>query len=106
MRITLSVLKADVGSVGGHTKPTVRMLDTVRAEVKKAQESGLLIDGFVSHTGDDIAILSSHLHGINSPNVHQFAWDAFVKATDVARQYGLYGAGQDLLREARSGNRV
>ena len=104
MRITLSVLKADVGSVGGHTKPTVRMLDTVRAEVKKAQESGLLIDGFVSHTGDDIAILSSHLHGINSPNVHQFAWDAFVKATDVARQYGLYGAGQDLLVDAPSGN--
>jgi fructose 1,6-bisphosphatase len=30
MRITLSLIEADVGSDGGHTQPTERMLDAVR----------------------------------------------------------------------------
>ena len=33
MRLTLSVIKADVGSVGGHTKPCARMMATVESEV-------------------------------------------------------------------------
>ena len=54
MRLTLSVIKADVGSVGGHTKPSARLMTTVEGEVAKAIDDGLLIDGFVCHTGDDI----------------------------------------------------
>ncbi len=54
MKLTLSVLKADVGSIGGHTKPSERMLDTVRKAADDAIKSGLLIDCFVGHTGDDI----------------------------------------------------
>jgi len=104
MPITLSVIKADVGSIGGHTKPSERMMQAVRAEVASAIETELLIDGFVSHTGDDIAILMSHGRGEGDPDIHQFAWNAFLKATDVASEYGLYGAGQDLLVDAPSGN--
>jgi fructose 1,6-bisphosphate aldolase/phosphatase len=63
-----------------------------------------LIDGFVSHTGDDIAMLMSHTRGEGSDEIHHFAWDGFLKATEVAREYGLYGAGQDLLVDAPSGN--
>lgn len=33
-----------------------------------------------------------------------FAWNSFLKATGAARKYGLYGAGQDLLVDAPSGN--
>jgi fructose 1,6-bisphosphate aldolase/phosphatase len=54
IRLTLSVIKADVGSVGGHTKPSARLMTTVEGEVAKAIDDGLLIDGFVCHTGDDI----------------------------------------------------
>lgn len=104
MKITLSILKADVGSVGGHTKPTDRMLNAVRAEVHAAIERRLLIDAFVSHTGDDIAILTSHERGPDNVDVHQFAWNTFLKATAIAQEYGLYGAGQDLLKDAPSGN--
>lgn len=104
MRITVSVIKADVGSVGGHTKPSARMLDSVRAEVSQAIENGLLIDGFVCHTGDDIAILMSHMRGSGSRDVHQFAWKTFLAATAIAKTSGLYGAGQDLLVDAPSGN--
>jgi len=104
MKLTLSVIKADVGSIGGHTKPSVRMMTAVRKEVDNAIAKGLLLDGFVSHTGDDIAMTMSHLRGPDNPDVHQFAWDTFIKATAIASEYGLYGAGQDLLKDAPSGN--
>ena len=42
--------------------------------------------------------------GDNDERVHQFAWDSFIEATEIAREYGLYGAGQDLLVDAPSGN--
>lgn len=35
MQITLSAIKADVGSIGGHTRPSEEMLDAVRALLKK-----------------------------------------------------------------------
>jgi fructose 1,6-bisphosphate aldolase/phosphatase len=104
MRLTLSVIKADVGSIGGHTKPSPRMLDSVRQAVTGAIEQNLLIDGFVAHTGDDIAMVMSHRRGKSHPEIHKFAWDVFLKGTQIAKQYGLYGAGQDLLADAPSGN--
>jgi fructose 1,6-bisphosphate aldolase/phosphatase len=36
--------------------------------------------------------------------VHKLAWDAFVVGTAVAKDQGLYGAGQDLLKDAFAGN--
>ena len=104
MKLTLSILKADVGSIGGHTKPSDRMLDAVRSDAADAVKRGLLIDTFVGHTGDDICIIASHTNGTDNTDVHQFAWNSFLHATDIASQYGLYGAGQDLLVDAPSGN--
>ena len=104
MKLTISVLKADVGSIGGHTKPSQRMMESVEKELADAISSGLLIDGYVGHTGDDICMTTTHTRGPNDTDVHQFAWSTFLKATDIARQYGLYGAGQDLLADAPSGN--
>ena len=104
MRLTLSAIKADVGSIGGHTRPTDEMLDKVRSEVQAAIDRGLLIDGYVFHVGDDIAIIMSHTRGKDDTEIHQFAWDSFIAATAIAQEYGLYGAGQDLLVDAPSGN--
>ena len=104
MRMTLSAIKADVGSIGGHTRPTDEMLDRVRSDVQSAIARGLLIDGFVFHVGDDIAIVMSHTRGKDNTEIHQFAWDSFLAATAIAQEYGLYGAGQDLLVDAPSGN--
>ncbi|HEY4526210.1 MAG TPA: fructose 1,6-bisphosphatase, partial [Candidatus Paceibacterota bacterium] len=103
MKITLSVIKADVGSIGGHTKPSEKMLELVRSRVTEAISQKLLIDGFVSHTGDDIAILMSHIHGVGATAVHRFAWECFLAATKEAQRAGLYGAGQDLLVDAPAG---
>ncbi len=104
MRVTLSVIKADVGSIGGHTKPSERMLESVRARLRDAARWGLVLDGLVTHTGDDIAIIMSHTHGVGAGDIHRFAWDSFLGATEEARSAGLYGAGQDLLVDAPSGN--
>ncbi|MBI2780036.1 MAG: fructose 1,6-bisphosphatase [Gammaproteobacteria bacterium] len=103
MKITLSVIKADIGSIGGHIAPSQRLLETVRDYVQE-HGSGLIIDNYVSHTGDDIAILMTHTHGTGNEQIHKLAWDAFITGTAVAKEQGLYGAGQDLLKDAFSGN--
>ncbi len=104
MKMTVSVIKADVGSIGGHTKPSERMLGGVQAGLREAIGRRLLVDGLVTYTGDDIAIIMSHTDGVGSPDIHRFAWDSFMAATANARVEGLYAAGQDLLVDAPSGN--
>ncbi len=103
MKLTLSVIKADIGSIGGHIQPSRALLDSVRSQVAQRGE-GLLIDHYVGYTGDDVAILMTHERGCGDERIHQLAWDAFLAGTAVAKEQGLYGAGQDLLKEAFSGN--
>jgi fructose 1,6-bisphosphate aldolase/phosphatase len=103
MKITVSVIKADIGSVGGHIRPSERLFETVRSYVAE-HANGLLIDTAVSSTGDDIAILMTHRRGTLCADVHRLAWDAFVAGTRTAKSQGLYGAGQDLLKDAFTGN--
>ncbi len=103
MKITLSVLKADIGSVGGHIRPSQALLDEVRNFVRENSRN-LLHDFYVSFTGDDIAILCTHEKGVLNPEVHKLAWEAFLAGTAVAKKQGLYGAGQDLLKDSFSGN--
>ncbi|ROR01780.1 fructose-1,6-bisphosphate aldolase/phosphatase [Desulfosoma caldarium] len=103
MRITLTAIKADIGSVGGHIQPSRRLLETVLEYVKQ-HHRGLLIDFRVTYTGDDIAILCTHTGGVGNEDVHRLAWEAFKAGTDVAKDQGLYGAGQDLLKDAFAGN--
>ncbi len=63
MRLTISVIKADVGSIGGHATPSPEMMDAATAEMASAIDGGFLIDGLISHTGDDIALLMTHTQG-------------------------------------------
>jgi fructose 1,6-bisphosphate aldolase/phosphatase len=103
MKVTLSVIKADIGSVGGHVAPSKRLQETVERYVRE-RAAGLLLDHYISHTGDDIAILMTHTRGEGDEEIHKLAWNAFRAGTDEARQEGLYGAGQDLLKDSFSGN--
>jgi len=103
MKITLSVLKADIGSIGGHITPSKALVDEVRRFVGEDGKN-LLIDHYISHTGDDIAIVCTHEKGVSDEKIHKLAWDTFLSGTEVAKKQGLYGAGQDLLKDAFSGN--
>ncbi|MDD5303111.1 MAG: fructose-1,6-bisphosphate aldolase/phosphatase [Elusimicrobia bacterium] len=103
MKLTLSVIKADIGSIGGHIQPSSLLLSTVKERVRH-DENKLVKDFYVSHTGDDIAILMAHRQGASDAQIHRLAWDAFVAGTAAAKSQGLYGAGQDLLKDSFSGN--
>lgn len=103
MKITLSVIKADIGSIGGHIAPSRSVLDAVARHIAE-NGKGTLIDKYISFTGDDIAVLMTHTKGVGNEQVHRLAWDAFVSGTEAAKSEGLYGAGQDLLKDAFSGN--
>ncbi|HUU47766.1 MAG TPA: fructose-1,6-bisphosphate aldolase/phosphatase [Nitrosopumilaceae archaeon] len=102
MKITVSVIKADVGGIGGHTRPSDGLIDAVKKTIKDSGD--LLIDHYIGYCGDDVHIVMSHTHGVDNNEVHKLAWDAFMAGTKVAREEGLYGAGQDLLKDSFSGN--
>ena len=102
MKITISVIKADVGGIGGHTLPSDGLLNAIKNTVKGAGD--LLIDHYIGYCGDDSHIVMTHTHGVNNKDIHQLAWDAFMAGTEIAKQEGLYGAGQDLLKDSFSGN--
>jgi fructose 1,6-bisphosphate aldolase/phosphatase len=93
MRITLSAIKADIGGIGGHTRPSDELVETVKNFI--SNRSDLLIDYYIGFTGDDIHIIMTHTLGIDNKQIHKLAWDAFTEGTKVAKEQGLYGAGQD-----------
>ena len=45
MKITVSVIKADVGGIGGHTRPSDNLIQAVRDTVSAS--SDLLIDHYI-----------------------------------------------------------
>lgn len=100
-KITLTVIKADVGGFVGHSSVHPELLNTARGILAA---SPLLIDFCVTHVGDDINLIMTHECDKDNGEIHQLAWDTFVSCTMVAKKLKLYGAGQDLLSDAFSGN--
>ncbi len=103
-KVTLSVIKADIGGYVGHG--TVHPATMTRCEefLTEAKARRQIADFCVSAVGDDINLIMTHDRGIDSEEIHRLAWDTFVAATEVAKELHLYGAGQDLLADAFSGN--
>ena len=104
VKTTLSVIKADIGSLAGHHVAPPQLLDVARQELAKAKKDGLIEDFYVTRVGDDLELIMTHRKGEESEEIHTLAWETFKRAADVARDLGLYGAGQDLLSDAFSGN--
>ncbi len=103
MKTTITHIKADIGSLPGHTTVHEDVVAAVKKHVKE-QGEGIIWDHHISYIGDDIQITMVHGNGINASEVHKLAWDAFKSGTDIAKKLGLYGAGQDLLKDSFSGN--
>ncbi len=103
-KYTLSVIKADIGGYVGHGD----VHDDIRAKeqecIDRAIKDGLIIDGCRSEVGDDNAIIMTHTKGKDAKEIHGFAWKTFEEMTEVAKKLKQYGAGQDLLSDAFSGN--
>ena len=104
MKITLSVIKADIGGYVGHSESHPDVIAKGEECMARAKRDGLLVDYHVTKCGDDLQLIMTHQQGENSEKIHKLAWDTFVDCTEVAKKLGLYGAGQDLLSDAFSGN--
>jgi fructose 1,6-bisphosphate aldolase/phosphatase len=104
MKTTFTMIKADVGGCPGHALVHPTLIDIAKVKLAEAQKTELLKDFHVTHCGDDLELIMTHTNGVDSKEVHTLAWDTFCEATEKARELGLYGAGQDLLSDAFSGN--
>ncbi|MDG6927792.1 MAG: fructose 1,6-bisphosphatase [Nitrososphaerota archaeon] len=104
MPVTLTDIKADVGSVAGHVTPHPKQIKVVKESLKQGVKSKRISDFFVSRVGDDIHLIMLHSSGEGAKEVHGLAWDALKAASEAAKGLGLYAAGQDLLKDAFSGN--
>ncbi|MFN7181352.1 MAG: fructose-1,6-bisphosphate aldolase/phosphatase [Planctomycetota bacterium] len=103
-RITLSVIKADVGGYIGHHTVYPDLLTKAQSELEKYKRDNILIDFYVTNCGDDIELIMTHKLGVDNEIIHKLAWDTFLAVTEVAKKLKLYGAGQDLLSDSFSGN--
>lgn len=104
MKITLSVIKADIGGYVGHSESHPDIIALAAACLEKAKKAGMLIDCQATKCGDDLQLIMTHQKGVSNYDIHKLAWDTFVTGTELAKEMKLYGAGQDLLTDAFSGN--
>ena len=104
MKTTVSVIKADIGSVSGHCVSHPALMEKCDEVLSGALETGILEDYYITRCGDDIDLIMTHRNGELNEEVHKTAYDAFLQATEIARELKLYGAGQDLLTDTFSGN--
>ncbi len=104
-KITVSCIKADVGSIAGHIIVPEEMREIMAKHLQKEGVKRKLIEDFhVFYCGDDINTVMTHRRGRNNSKIHKLAWDGFMKCANYAKKHKLYGAGQDLLSNAFSGN--
>jgi fructose 1,6-bisphosphate aldolase/phosphatase len=104
MKITLSVIKADVGGYVGHSSSHPEVLAKAQELLEKAKKDRLLVDFHVTNCGDDLQLIMTHHQGEDNDRIHKMAWDTFMEGTQIAKKLKLHGAGQDMLADAFSGN--
>ncbi|MDI9609931.1 MAG: fructose-1,6-bisphosphate aldolase/phosphatase [Archaeoglobaceae archaeon] len=104
MKATISLIKADVGSVAGHAIVPEDLKKLAEESLKEAVETGTIIDFRVFNAGDDLELLMTHRKGVDCQEIHGLAWEVFKRCAEKAKEMKLYGAGQDLLKDAFSGN--
>lgn len=103
-KTTISVIKADIGSVAGHSTVHPKIIELAQEKLTTAKKNKIIEDFYVTHCGDDLELIMTHFHGESYVKVHELAWETFREATKVAKELKLYAAGQDMLSDAFSGN--
>ncbi|OYD16086.1 fructose 1,6-bisphosphatase [candidate division WOR-3 bacterium JGI_Cruoil_03_51_56] len=103
-QITVSVIKADVGGYVGHSSSHPDILERASQLMDHAATEGVVTDFRVTSVGDDLNLIMTHCRGTDSRVIHKLTWDVFMECTRLAKELKLYGAGQDMLADAFSGN--
>ena len=80
MKTTISVIEeSNVGSVAGHAKTHVALLNKCDELLAKAKNEFLLVDYHITSCGDDIDLIMTHRNGEENEEVYELAFNAFVK---------------------------
>ena len=103
-KTTVSLIKCDVGSLAGHHIVPKPLFDLAEKALSSAAKKGVINNFLVFNAGDDLELLMLHEKGEQNHDIHELAWDTFKSAADKAEKLKLYGAGQDILKTAFSGN--
>jgi len=103
-KATISIIKCDVGSLAGHYIVPKPLFDIAEKNLKKAAKNDIINNFYVFNAGDDLELLMVHERGEQDTEVHKLAWETFKDCANKASQLKLYAAGQDLLKDAFSGN--
>lgn len=103
-KVTISLIKCDVGSLAGHYIVPKPLFDIAEKNLRKAVENGVINSFYVFNAGDDLELLMVHGKGEQNAEIHGLAWETFKECANKAAQLKLYAAGQDLLKNAFSGN--
>ncbi len=103
-KTTISLIKCDVGSLAGHHIVPKPLFNIAEKNLKKAKEENKINSYVVFNAGDDLELLMVHEKGESNPDIHKLAWNTFQEASNKALELKLYGAGQDLLKNAFAGN--
>ncbi len=103
-KTTVSLIKCDVGSLAGHHVVPSPIFKIAERKLREAAEKGLINNFYVFNAGDDLELLMVHEKGEQNHMIHELAWNTFREAANKALELKLYGAGQDLLKTAFSGN--
>ncbi|MEM4704174.1 MAG: fructose-1,6-bisphosphate aldolase/phosphatase [Candidatus Bathyarchaeia archaeon] len=103
-KTTITLIKCDVGSLAGHHVVPEPLLRIAEMNLESAKEAELINSYYVFNAGDDLQLLMVHERGESNHEIHKLAWNTFREAADKALSLKLYGAGQDLLKDAFSGN--
>ena len=104
MKTTISVIKADIGGYVGHSGMHPALIEEGEKRLFEAKEKGIIVDYHVTSVGDDLQLIMTHTKGVDNSEIHGLAWEIFKACAKIAEDMGLYGAGQDILSEAFSGN--
>lgn len=103
-KVTISLIKCDIGSLAGHHIVPKPIFDIAEKSLKKATENRIINSFYVFNAGDDLELLMVHEKGEQNAEIHGLAWETFKECANKAAQLKLYAAGQDLLKNAFSGN--
>ena len=80
------------------------MMSVCEDVLKDGVSAGTINDFYVTRVGDDINLFMTHNKGENNCDVHGLAWEAFQRAAKLAKEMKDCAAGQDILKDAFSGN--
>jgi fructose 1,6-bisphosphate aldolase/phosphatase len=103
-KTTISLIKCDVGSLAGHHIVPKPLFTLAQKSLQQAAKKELIHNFFVFNAGDDLELLMVHEKGEQNPEIHRLAWNTFKETANRASELKIYGAGQDLLKNAFSGN--